>query len=164
MSAGAGGPPPAAVSRVLLLRHAEAGERSEWRGVDRERPLTPAGRSQSDQLASAFDGQPLQRLLTSGYARCRETVAPIAARLGLTVEAVPWLEEGAAPGGALAALVAAGNVLACTHGDVVSGILLELADHSIDIGSTPRMQKGSTWILDVEDGRVVTARYVPPPG
>ena len=46
---------------------------------------------------------------------------------------------------------------------MVSGILFELAERGIALGSSPRMQKGSTWVLDVQDGRVATARYVPPP-
>jgi hypothetical protein len=25
------------------------------------------------------------------------------------------------------------------------------------------MQKASTWVLDIQEGRVATARYVPPP-
>lgn len=51
---------------------------------------------------------------------------------------------------------------ACSHGDVVSGILFELADRGVALGSTPRMQKGSTWLLEVAEGRVSSARYVPP--
>jgi hypothetical protein len=46
---------------------------------------------------------------------------------------------------------------------VVSGILFELAERGIALGSSPRMQKGSTWVLDVQDGRVASARYLPPP-
>jgi len=53
--------------------------------------------------------------------------------------------------------------VACTHGDVVSGILFELADRGVALGSTPRMRKGSTWVLDVDGGRVSSARYLAPP-
>jgi 8-oxo-dGTP diphosphatase len=158
---GLGAPPR--VGRVFLIRHGEAGERSEWRGADRDRPLTPEGRAQAERLADQLARQPLDRILTSGYVRCVETMAPLAARRGLSVEEVGWLEEGANPAEALAALLAGGSVAACSHGDVVSGILFELADRSVALGSSPRMQKGSTWVLEVVEGRVSSARYFPPP-
>ncbi|MGA8016873.1 MAG: phosphoglycerate mutase family protein [Candidatus Dormiibacterota bacterium] len=149
--------------RVLVVRHSDAGERSEWRGDDRVRPLTDAGRDQAERLAQSLDGQPLSQVLTSGYARCVQTVAPLATRRGLEVEVAPWLEEGADPVATLQTLMARGDALACTHGDVVSGILFELADRGVSIGTSPRMQKGSTWVLDVENGAVAAARYLPPP-
>jgi len=151
------------VGRVLLVRHGEAGERSEWTGVDRDRPLTSEGRVQAERLAALYEGQPLDHLYTSGYLRCLETMEPLAARRGLALEPVAWLEEGADAAQALAALLAGGNVVACTHGDVVSGILFELADRGVALGSTPRMRKGSTWVLDVAGGRVSSARYLAPP-
>jgi 8-oxo-dGTP diphosphatase len=151
------------VGRVLLIRHGEAGERSAWSGPDRDRPLTAEGRSQAERLADRLAGQPLDRILTSGYIRCLETMAPLATRRQMRAEAVGWLEERADPVEALTALLAGGSVAACSHGDVVSGILFELADRGIALGSTPRMQKGSTWVLEVDEGRVSAARYLPPP-
>jgi len=151
------------VGRVLLIRHGEAGERKLWTGPDRERPLTEPGRAQAVQLAALLDGHPIDRLLSSGYVRCVETLAPLAARRGLATETVRWLEEGANPAEALAALLAVGSVVACSHDDVVGGVLFELADRGVAIGSTPRMQKGSTWVLEVREGQVASARYLPPP-
>lgn len=148
---------------MLLVRHAEAGERSEWRGKDRDRPLTAAGRAQAERLADLLEGQPVARVLTSEFVRCVETVAPLAARRGLVAEVAEWLEEGADPIGALNRLLASGDAVACSHGDVVSGILFELADRGIALGSKPRMQKGSTWVIDVDHGEVASARYLPPP-
>ena len=152
------------VGRVLLVRHAEAGERAEWPGADRDRPLTDAGRAQAERLAALLDRHPVDRVLTSGYVRCVETLAPLAARRHVSPEPVGWLEEGADPAEALTALLGGGCVVACSHGDVVSGILFELADRGIALGSTPRMQKGSAWVLEVEEGRVSSARYLAPPG
>ena len=150
-------------ARVLLIRHGEAGERKLWTGPDRERPLTEEGRAQAERLAALLDGYPIDRLLSSGYVRCVETLAPMAARRGLATETVRWLEEGANPAEALAALLGGGSAVACSHGDVVGGVLFELADRGIAIGSTPRMQKGSTWVLEVHEGQVASARYLAPP-
>jgi len=151
------------VSRILLVRHAEAGERKLWKGDDRARPLTEPGRTQALRLAGTLDGQPLDALVTSAYVRCVQTVEPLASRRRLTPELAGWLEEGADPVAALETLLQRGRALACTHGDVVSGILFELADRAVDLGASPRMQKGSTWVLEVDAGRVASARYVPPP-
>ena len=160
---GGGAPRGAATraGRVLLIRHGEAGERKLWTGPDRERPLTEEGRAQAERLAALLDGYPIDRLLSSGYVRCVETMAPLAARRGLATETVRWLEEGAKPAEALAALLAGGSVVACSHGDVVGGVLFELADRGVAIGSTPRMQKGSTWVLEVARG---PGRVGPVPG
>ena len=125
--------------RILLVRHADAGERAEW------------------------TRNPVARLVSSGYVRCVETFVPLGGRLGLLTETAGWLEEGADPERALTALLVGGSVAACSHGDVVSGILFELAERGIALGSSPRMQKGSTWVLDVQDGAVKSARYLPPP-
>jgi phosphohistidine phosphatase SixA len=148
---------------IFLVRHAEAGERASWHDDDRLRPLTTRGERQAKGIARALDGQPLLHLFSSGYVRCVETLAPLAAHLGRPTETVSWLEEGADPDAALAALAAAGPSVASTHGDVVSGILFALAGASVDLGPSPRMQKGSTWVLQVDGGRVTAARYVPPP-
>jgi 8-oxo-dGTP diphosphatase len=149
--------------RVLLVRHADAGERAEWTGPDRARPLSDRGRAQSELLAAILARQPVERLVSSGYARCVETFVPLGGRLGLLTETASWLEEGADPERALTALLAGGSVAACSHGDVVSGILFELAERGVALGSSPRMQKGSTWVLEVQEGRVKSARYLPPP-
>ena len=151
------------LGRVLLVRHADAGERTEWTGPDRDRPLSARGRAQSELLAALLARNPVERLVSSGYVRCIETFVPLGARLGLLTETAGWLEEGADPEKALTALLGGGSVAACSHGDVVSGILFELAARGIALGSSPRMQKGSTWVLDVQEGRVAAARYVPPP-
>jgi phosphohistidine phosphatase SixA len=157
------GPVALAVTRVLLIRHADAGDKSQWTGDDRDRPLSVAGRAQAEGLVDALETHPLGHLLTSGYARCAQTLAPMATRRGLQLEEVAWLEEGADAAEVLGTLIAAGDVAACTHGDVVSGILFELADRSVTLGPSPRMQKGSTWVLEVEDHQVTFARYLPPP-
>jgi 8-oxo-dGTP diphosphatase len=152
-----------AVTRVLLIRHADAGDKSQWTGDDRDRPLSDPGRVQADLLVDALEAHPLARLLSSRYARCTQTLAPLAARRGMALEEVDWLEEGADAAEVLGSLITAGDVAACTHGDVVSGILFELADRDVRLGPSPRMQKGSTWVLEVEDHRVKAAHYLPPP-
>jgi 8-oxo-(d)GTP phosphatase len=152
------------VSRVLLIRHAHAGERSDWSGDDRLRPLSPRGEVQAAGLVSTLARCRIDHLFTSGFVRCRQTVEPLAAARQLPVEEADWLAEGAVSIKAVRRLIAAGEAAACSHGDVISGVLFDLAAEGVALGEKPRMQKGSTWILEVEAGRVVAARYMPPPG
>jgi hypothetical protein len=52
----------------------------------------------------------------------------------------------------------------CSHGDVLPPLLFGLADrHGPALPAEPPFAKGATWVLDEEDGRLVRARYLPPP-
>lgn len=142
---------------VYLVRHAKAGDRDRWVGPDEERPLTPAGQAQAEKLVEVFAAFGVDRILSSPYLRCLQTVAPLSVARGITVEATDDLAEGA--GAAAQRLVATleADAVLCTHGDVLYDVLADL-----DLAEMP-MKKGSTWVLEVQDGRVADARYLPPP-
>ena len=78
---------------VLLLRHAVAGHGTDAPD-DHLRPLDERGRRQADRLPDALAGYDVQRVLTSPYVRCRQTVVPLAGSLGLPIEERPELAEG----------------------------------------------------------------------
>jgi 8-oxo-dGTP diphosphatase len=149
---------------VALVRHAHAGERAEWRGPDDARPLSEKGREQTRALTTTLAEIGAARVLSSPATRCIETVEPLAARLGVEVETVDELAEGAGGERALALVTAAREpMVLCTHGDVAGELLATLASDGVDLGPDPRCAKASTWLLDVRDGEVITARYVPAP-
>lgn len=149
---------------VLLIRHANAGDRKDWRGDDRLRPLSGKGRRQAEALVDLLEPFAPQRVLSSPFVRCLQTVEPLAARLSLRPETVDELAEGS--GCAAVALVRAladEKVALCTHGDVIPDVLVALADEDrVDLGPRPRQAKGSTWVLDAHDGRFFRATYLPP--
>lgn len=151
---------------LLLIRHANAGSRRDWGGDDALRPLSTKGRRQAKGLVDQLEPWAPSRVLSSGYLRCVETVKPLAVDLGLKVEAVDELAEGA--GRRAVDLVRSlddSHVALCTHGDVITEILVALADEDrLDLGLSPRQAKGSTWVLATKKGRFVTAIYVPPHG
>ena len=133
---------------ILLVRHAAAGKRSRWAGDDRLRPLDDRGRRQAVGLAEALASRGVERVLTSPYIRCRQTVEPLAKTLGLPVEERIELAEGA---GAAAVLLLAGEVggavaALCTHGDVVAAVLGE------------ESEKGSAWVLEPDRGGGLSPR------
>ena len=142
---------------VLVVRHAKAGDRDRWDGRDEARPLTPDGLAQAEALVEQLADVKVDRILSSPYLRCTQTVAPLAVARGLTVEVTEDLAEGAGPM-ARGLVAAGGDVVLCTHGDVMWEILAGL-----DLADGAPMKKGSTWVLDVQGGRVVDARYLPPP-
>jgi 8-oxo-dGTP diphosphatase len=149
---------------VLLIRHAAAGSRKDWEGDDRDRPLSPKGRRQAKALIGQLELWAPSRILSSPYRRCMETVKPLADELGLKVEPVHQLAEGAGMSAVdLVRSLHDSHVALCTHGDVIPEILVALADEDhLDLGPAPRQAKGSTWVLGSKKGKFLNATYVPP--
>lgn len=133
---------------LLLIRHALAGDPSEWLGDDGVRPLDDRGRRQAEALVDALAVYELHRIVSSPYVRCVQTVEPLAKARGLEIELdeqlgadrlddVPEVLER----------LKGQNAAVCTHGD-----LPWLGDR--------KFKKGSTWVLDDE---LEPVRYIPPP-
>jgi 8-oxo-(d)GTP phosphatase len=104
---------------VILLRHASAGDREKWIGDDRLRPLDACGRAQALALCDELRARGVQRVFSSPYMRCTQTVAP----LGLEIVPDERLAEGAPVEATLALLRDLDDAVACTHGDVIEGVL-----------------------------------------
>ncbi|HET9090883.1 MAG TPA: phosphoglycerate mutase family protein [Acidimicrobiales bacterium] len=154
--------------RLYLVRHGKAGDRYEFAGDDLERPLSPAGRRQAQAIALQLSGcDPVPAaLLTSPAVRCRQTLEPLSDRLGLSLETHAFLEEGADVAVALERLAARPEpaVAACSHGDVIWGVLEWLARSGVDLGERPDVQKGATWAVDLSGADMPRrAEYLPPP-
>ncbi|MGZ8607389.1 MAG: NUDIX hydrolase [Actinomycetota bacterium] len=150
---------------AYLVRHGKSGARSAWTEDDRLRPLSKAGRRQADALVTAFRGLDVERVVSSPYVRCVQTVRPLALDRGLPVETSDALAEGAAPEQALALLEEAVRTptVFCAHGDIVPAVVLHLAERGAELEGERDWKKGSVWALERRDGRVVRARYMPPP-
>jgi 8-oxo-dGTP diphosphatase len=151
---------------LLLVRHAKAGNRRDWAGPDADRPLSAKGRRQADGLVDLLALHPVERVLASPAVRCVESVAPLAAHRGLEIERHDELAEGRGAGPTLALfdeLVGVAAVL-CSHGDVIPAVLdaLVLRD-GLTLPVDYPCAKGSAWALEEDGGRIVGARYLPPP-
>jgi broad specificity phosphatase PhoE len=153
---------------VFLVRHGKAGSRRDWKAADELRPLSKPGRRQADALADTLTAAialpGLNRIASSPFVRCRETVTPLAERRGLTVELSDSLAEGTPLVEALRLVekVADQETVLCSHGDVIGNLLAHFARHGVRLDDD-RIEKCSTWALDIEAGAVVAARYLPPP-
>ncbi len=150
---------------VYLVRHAKAGDRDSWRDDDRLRPLSARGHLQARLLVALLDDASFDRILSSPYVRCMETVVPIAGLRGMAVEPVEELAEAAPLEGALALVRkhAIPGALMCMHGDVLPMLLDYYAAAGVDIPDDREWPKGCTWTLETDNtGEVVRARYTPP--
>jgi 8-oxo-dGTP diphosphatase len=154
---------------LLLVRHAKAGARGRGPS-DLERPLDESGYAQADALAGLLaplvalpDGPPPQ-VHSSPARRCIETVTPLARALGTDVLADTALVEGMDVTTLYARIahVTAPTVW-CSHGDIIPELLMMLARRGVDLGDDPRCRKGSTWVLELVDGEVTSARHLDPP-
>jgi phosphohistidine phosphatase SixA len=150
---------------AYVVRHAKAGNRSEWMGDDRLRPLTKSGEKQAEALADLLANMPIEKILSSGYLRCLQTVEPLAARRKLPVEPAKELEEGAGGDGVVRLIqrFKGRNIVLCTHGDVVEELLERLIAQGLVPRARAMMEKGSTWVLEEKDGKITGAKYLPPP-
>jgi 8-oxo-dGTP diphosphatase len=136
---------------VYLVRHARAGKRGEWEGDDRLRPLDERGMRQAQGLIEQLSGREIERILSSPYVRCVETVEPLAEARGLPLEPEEAFAEGAGSEAALDLLRGAGGgVVACVHGDLVEELLGR------------KLKKGATAVLEL-NGDVEVLEELPPP-
>lgn len=78
---------------ILLVRHASAGDRYEWEGDDRLRPLDERGRRQANELVELLEQYEVTRLYSSPALRCVQTVEPFAQARGFDIEIRDELSE-----------------------------------------------------------------------
>ncbi len=132
---------------LLLIRHASAGDAGQWQGDDRLRPLDAKGRHQAEALVTLLAEFDLDRIVSSPYLRCVQTVEPLARSRELESEL--------------------DNALGADHLDDVPSVLERLRGQDAAVcthGDLPWLgsrsfKKGSVWVLD-EAGE--PARHLPP--
>jgi 8-oxo-dGTP diphosphatase len=152
---------------IDLVRHMKAKNRAKWDEDDEVRPLTKLGRRQAEMHAATMaEGEPIVAVYSSPALRCRETVRPLAERLGLTLLIEPLLAEmpPILPIGAETPLLtklreahpAGGRIVACGHADTIPAFL-----ESLDVRADaplPGLLKGfGGWYrvqVTADDGRL----------
>jgi phosphohistidine phosphatase SixA len=144
---------------IILVRHAEAVPRKGWSDDDDHRPLTRRGLAQADGLLDVLEDYDVEQLLCSPAVRCRATLAPLASKRSLTVKTSRRLCEGRGEDALDVVLDAVGDLLVCTHRDVIEDILTGLRRLGWPIPNQPHREKGSTWFLSRE-----SCAYFPPIG
>jgi 8-oxo-dGTP diphosphatase len=154
------------LSIVHLIRHAKAKNRLEWTEPDDVRPLTKRGRREALAIAERLQQDPPSRLVSSPYARCIQTLEPLALALDLPIETIDELAEGAGGAAALELVLSLsgdGRVACCTHGDIVYEVVSAVAAAGVPLDGPLEAPVASAWILEVENAQVVSARFQPQP-
>src|SRR4051794_34895715 len=156
---------------LLLVRHGSAGDRSDWDGPDELRPLDAKGRRQAARLAEVLPLFAPTAVLSAERTRCRETVQPLAERLGLDV--LPCHELGEEefhddPQAGLALVERLleprnrpGVTVVCSQGGAIPSVLMALGVRWEGVSGSlwPPAAKGSTWVLGGRPGALAADYY-----
>jgi 8-oxo-dGTP diphosphatase len=139
-------PPVTAV--VLLVRHADAGDRLDRPAADHSRPLSSRGKADAEALGELLALFAPDRLVSASPLRCRQTMAPLAAAGRLAIEVDTAFDETAgdpaAATAAVQALAASGaTTVVCSQRAVVPSVLGRLVGQAQDW----RTAKGDGWLL-----------------
>ncbi|PRY00517.1 NUDIX domain-containing protein [Allonocardiopsis opalescens] len=156
---------PLPTTPLILMRHASAGEKSEWTDDDTLRPLDPDGRPDAALLGTLLAAYGTARVICSATARCVETVLPYLQRTG--AELRTDLAYTADPGGRrlgdpetvakrTAELLAEQRpTILCTHGELVPEIITQVCEHlGAAAPEEPNLRKASFWAVHMADSRL----------
>ena len=80
--------------KIFLVRHASAVDRHFWEGEEIDRPLDDIGKTQSQALIERFSHIEISSVLSSGAARCKQTIWPTSIKCKKEVQEVKALFEG----------------------------------------------------------------------
>jgi 8-oxo-dGTP diphosphatase len=156
---------------VLVVRHASAGERTEWQGDDRLRPLDDTGWEQAQELVRLLSRFEVEELWSADYLRCSQTLLPLAESIGLEIKEQPLLSEQSFPGRedeAAEAIRQMGkngdSVAACSQREVIPDLVKRIAARDgVELPDPFRTKKASVWALSFDGWRLCGAEYFPPP-
>lgn len=148
---------------VVLMRHAHAGRRRDWKGDDALRPLDDAGVRQALYMTGILSCFAPTRVLSAEPVRCRQTVEPLGAMLGVPVEVTPVFGDESfldAPSETMTALQAllgqpGGRTVICSQGVTIPA-LIDAVSPGVMHADT---RKGAAWVLSAVDGDVIAADY-----
>jgi 8-oxo-dGTP diphosphatase len=145
----------------------DAGDRDKWTGDQDERPLTDLGWQQARAFADALLSDHIDALYAGPALRCRQTLEPLADRLGLAVnlraefgEKRAWRLPDGWEGGPGEAAHAAGlalsgidklrtlhpeaTIVACSHGHVIPALVAFLVA-ARGLGGVEQLRRRGFW-------------------
>jgi 8-oxo-dGTP pyrophosphatase MutT (NUDIX family)/phosphohistidine phosphatase SixA len=161
---------------LILVRHAAAGSKSDWRDNDLGRPLDAHGQQQATLLSRLLACFGAGRVLSSPAERCLATVRPFADCAGVPVEveqalgvpdasAKKAVRQATAHTLAHAAMAAAASaaaadrpVVICAHRENMPLILAAACDRlGAAVPAGPPLRKAGFWVLHHAAGQLVGA-------
>ena len=158
---------PADTQTVLVVRHGTAGDKARYSGDDTKRPLDKKGRAQAEALVAQLLAFGATDVYAADRVRCRQTVEPLAAELGVVIHNEPTLtEESYAKSPKrgrhrmLEIAAASGTPAICSQGKVIPDLIAWWCDRDGVRPDKSRNHKGSTWVLSLSAGRLVAADHI----
>lgn len=150
---------------LFLLRHGISRGRENWKGIDAVRPLTKKGRREAEAVAIYLAEKGIERIYSSPYTRCVQTVEPLAEMIGAKVVEHDALAEGPDVDAAynLVDELVGYNAVLCSHGDVIPAVINRMMWAGLTLESRFYCARASIWEVGLEGGRFTTAHYVPSP-
>lgn len=161
---------PIITRSVLLVRHGSAGDRAGWSGDDDLRPLDDTGEVQAEGLVWLLTRFRVRGVISAPPLRCLQTVEPLAAAVGLTVQQEAVLSEDGYYGherkaaGLLRDAASDGTAsVVCSQGGVIPDLLGRLAlEDAVAMPQNITAKKGSVWSLTFAGRTLLAAEYFPP--
>lgn len=121
---------------LIVVRHAKAKPRSSWSRAEGERPLAATGRRQAVAVSRLLQAWSPERVVSSPWVRCVQTVSPYVTQRSAKLKLVDALTEHDAtrkPGRARTAVERVfdkrRSVALCTHRPVLPLVFSVLANH-----------------------------------
>jgi 8-oxo-(d)GTP phosphatase len=165
---------PAATTPLILVRHAEAGHKSDWPGDDLSRPLDPQGELDARSLAPLLRCFGVSRVVSAPAERCLATVRPYAAATGGVIEVEPAFDVTSAAAGSAAAdaqkavtalAAAAEPVIVCAHRENLPVLAAAAyAELGAERPAGVRLRKGEFLVLHRAGARLIAAERYHPDG
>lgn len=164
---------------TVIFRHSKALRRERWTGTDALRPLTASGLARAKGAVEILSSYGIQRIYSSPWVRCVETVKPFAKATQGRVVPCPELTEAAYEKKPKRAretmrllLERQARQVICVHRPTLPGLLAVIRDYCGRRASAvlptedPYLRTGEMLVLHVAGGpepRIVFAEKVRPP-
>ena len=149
---------------LLVVRHADAGKRADWPGVDADRPLSALGTARAHAIVPILRAFDVRTTVTSPSERCLRTVLPYATAAQVPLRTKKGLsEEGHADDRSkvvthVGRLLDAGAPAAlCTHRPLLPTLLHTLAEHGAP-GSQVEQDLARSGTHGMEKGEVLACQ------
>ncbi|MCW2880893.1 MAG: hypothetical protein JWQ95_4993 [Sphaerisporangium sp.] len=158
---------PLETTPFVLIRHAFAGARQDWKGDDDLRPIDEDGEAQARTIADLLYGYRPTSLVSSPSRRCVQTLLPYAAREVLKIRTERLLTETdydtpLSLALTLSLLDTGEPTAVCSHGKVLPELITGMCEQRFDgHAGNIHLRKGAIAVLHHAGGRVVAVeRYL----
>jgi 8-oxo-(d)GTP phosphatase len=152
---------------LIILRHTKALERGDWDEPDSQRTLDEVGFDQAQLLIKHLEPFAIDEVYTSDFTRCVQTVTPLAHARGLSITAVPSLNEEIFHEDPTRAVSFANalkqdekNILICSHNPVIPTMLRGILNTKLKNKDLIKLEPGDAWIVHRVNGEIVGLDYL----